>query len=328
MKLLKLLLCSIFLLSLSSCSSFNDWIFGNKFYYKNGYEAIQLAKQDITSLKNIHPVKISVPRIEGALKLILVKDKLKTYPLFTEKKINKFAVGISEALREASTSQDVIFTMEGWYTAKYVSKNKVSSGRVFYNKSGLNIIFGSILRKGNKTETDPLLMAGLNPDLKANPYVPGSRTQSIRNPYVLSAPPNQGVFRPRQAKGRVDWLVFTPKALKPRSNISERDRKIAYRSNIQVQDLRRELKQLKSELRNIKNYRYQNIPVAPYGYQAPATIPYGYGYPVQNNQYRYPNTNQNNSINNNLELKALKSMRQKGVISEKEFRARLEQLGY
>ena len=309
----------LFFFCLTSCSSFNDWIFGNKFYYKNGYEAIQLANQDTNSLRNIHPVKISVPRIEGALKLILVKDKLKTYPLFTEKKVNKFAVGISEALREAKPNQDVIFTMEGWYTAKYVSKNKVSSGRVFYNKKGLNIIFGSILRKGNITETDPLLAAGLNPDLKSNPYVPGSRIQSVKNPYALSAPPNEGVFRPRQAKGRLDWLVFTKKALRPRSNLSQKDRKLAYKSNIQVQGLKKELQQLKTELRSIKNNQYQNMP-APYGYQMQTPVPYRY--PTQNNQFR----NQNNQ--RALEVRALKSMREQGVISQKEYNARLRQLGY
>ena len=35
---------------------------------------------------------------------------------------------------------------------------------------GLNLIFGSILRKGNMQETDPMLAQGINPDLKQNPY--------------------------------------------------------------------------------------------------------------------------------------------------------------
>ena len=46
-----------------------------------------------------------------------------------------------------------------------------------------------------------------------NPYAPGSRYQSIKSNYILTTIPNSGVFRPKEAKGRVDWLVFTPKAL-------------------------------------------------------------------------------------------------------------------
>ena len=176
------------------------------------------------------------------------------------------------------------------------------------------------MRKGNITETDPLLAAGLNPDLKSNPYVPGSRIQSVKNPYALSAPPNEGVFRPRQAKGRLDWLVFTKKALRPRSNLSQKDRKLAYKSNIQVQGLKKELQQLKTELRNLKNNQYQNMP-APYGYQIPTPVPYRY--PTQNNQFRNQNNNQRD-----LEVRALKSMREQGVISQKEYNARLRQLGY
>ena len=316
----------LLIFSLCSCSTFTDWVYGNKFYYKNGYEGIQIADQDKSGVKNIHPVKISVPRLEGALRLVLVKDKLKTYPLFTETKLSKFATGISEALLDAKPNQDVIFTMEGWYTAKYVSKNKVSSGRVFYNKSGLNIIFGSILRKGNMSETDPLISAGLNPNLAANPYVPGSRTQTVKNPYVLTAPPNKGVFRPKQARGRIDWLVFSSKALQPRGNISENDRKVAYRSNIQVQGLRNELRQLKSELRNIKNNQYQQQPYTyPNQYRAPQQqILPRYGYPVQRQ-----NQNINQTENQiSMEIKALRSMRKNGIISEDEYKSRLRQLRY
>ena len=34
-----------------------------------------------------------------------------------------------------------------------------------------------------------------------------------KNEYFLSTIPNSGVFRPKEATGRSDWLVFTKKAL-------------------------------------------------------------------------------------------------------------------
>ena len=70
------------------------------------------------------------------------------------------------------------------------------------------------------SDTDPMLSHGVNPDLQKNPYAPGSRFQSIRSDYKLTTIPNSGVFRPKEAKGRIDWLVFTPKALTPRSDLT------------------------------------------------------------------------------------------------------------
>ena len=68
------------------------------------------------------------------------------------------------------------------------------------------------------------MLVSRNPDLRKNPYVPGSRLLSVRNPYPLAAPPNSGVFRPRTAKGRSDWLVLTNKSLSPRDTLTQNER--------------------------------------------------------------------------------------------------------
>ena len=319
----------IFLANSCSLSKMMDGeFFNNKFFYKSGYEIVKIIDQDIKTIQNIHPVKINKERIEGALRLILVKDKENSFPLFDEKDVVNYSVAISDALLEASSTQDVSMTVEGWYKTKYIKKNQVSSARVFYNKKGLNIIFGSILRRGNQHETDPLIAAGVNPDLKANPYVPGSRTMSIKNPYYLTAPPNQGVFRPAEAKGRVDWLIFSRRALQGRGAVSLQDRKMAHRSNIQVQGLKDELNQLKSELRNIQRRQPQN-----YGYSSQ-----NYGYPTQ--RYGYPNqqyiqnlqnrnyTNRKNSNFINTQISELRILRQRGLISKQEFEKKMKSLIY
>ena len=100
-------------------------------------------------IKNIHPVNIDPNSIEGALKLVITTFGGKPQPLFPDDKVFDYSVAISEALLEAKPNEDVVFTIEGWYKQKGLSANKVTSGRIFYNKSGLHLIFGSILRKGN-----------------------------------------------------------------------------------------------------------------------------------------------------------------------------------
>ena len=329
---------------LSSCSTLNPFK-DNKFYYKNGYQRVQLNVEN-ENVKNIHPIKISPQKIEGALKLIVTKYGPKSEPLFQKEKYLPYSISISEALAEAKPNQDVVFTVEGWYRKKTLSDNRVTSGRVFYNKNGLNLIFGSIMRKGSISDTDPMLSYGINPDLVKNPYAPGSRYQSIKSEYILSTIPNSGVFRPKEARGRTDWLVFTKKALQARGDLTADQKKFATGANIQVQGLRDEVQQLRKELQSLRNprqpglygypqYQYGQIPPyqqptypppqqgqGAYPYYPPPPTPYGYQVPPQ--QY-YPVQRPQTQ---NLSLKSLEKMRERGLISEENYLKKLKEFGY
>ena len=328
---LQLIFILLFTYGCSSLNFFED----NKFYYKSGYQRVQLDSEN-DNIRNIHPVKIDPLRIEGALKLILTKYGPKAESLFQDNKILPYSIAISEALEEAKPNQDVVFTQEGWYKKKSLSNNLVTSGRLFYNKNGLNIIFGSVMRKGSVSDTDPMLSNSVNPDLKKNPYAPGSRYQTIKSKYTLTTIPNSGVFRPKEARGRADWLVFTPRALSARSDLSFDQKKFSSSANFQVQGLRNELNTLKNELRNIRQNQYNNYN-AGYGnyiprqqYNVPPPPPYGY-YPNPN--YQYPaqqNSQVNQQVPNNnkqILLKSLESMRQRGLISEETYIKKVQELG-
>ena len=337
MKFSNLYLPLVAFLILSSCSTVDDIFSFNKYYYKSGPERVQLDSEN-SKIINKHPVNINTARIEGALRLILVKYGRKAETLFDDIELERYSSAISKALKDATKNQDVVFTIEGWYKKDGFSDNKVTSGRVFYNKSGLNVIFGSILRDGNKSDTDPMVAKGVNPDLKLNPYVPGSRYQTVSSPYILTTIPNAGVFRPKEAKGRKDWLVFTPRALQARGPLTVEDKKIARASNIAVQGLRNELNALKQELRNVRQNPYKQpynsiyqqpgqyylppqSPPPPYGYY-PNT---GYNYPIQQN----PQINQQiPNSNRQISLKSLESMRERGLISEETYIKKVQELGY
>ena len=331
---MKLLFSIIITTLLISCSTVSDFFEDNKYYYKSGFQRVQLDVEN-ERVNNIHPIKIDPQRIEGALKLVLTTYGSKPQQLFTNNKVSDYAIAISEALLEAQSNQDVVFTIEGWYKQKGLSANRVTSGRIFYNKTGLNLIFGSILRKGNMSETDPMLSSGVNPDLKKNPYAPGSRYQTINNKYRLSALPNSGVFRPIEAKSRKDWLVFTNKALKARSFLSKQEQTTALRSNIGVQDLRNEVQSLRNELKSLRNpYQPKYGNYYPPNYrQTPYNMNVQNPYPNYQNQYQgyYPqNNNPNNqsSNQNQISLKSLESMRERGLISEENYLKKLRELGY
>ncbi|MEL0246751.1 MAG: hypothetical protein VW954_06025 [Alphaproteobacteria bacterium] len=348
---LKIILVSIFL---SGCSfsdltdSFTNLISSDEILFLSAYENVKIVEQDSQSTgQNSHPVNISEERVEGALKLLLFRVGNNTKSLFPGKKLEIISYNISKGLSKANKNQDVVFTMEDWYSGlpgTRLKDNRVVSGRVFYNKDGLNVIFGSVLRKGFQSTTDPMLVSR-NPDLKTNPYVPGSRSFSVKNPFALAVPPNSGIMKPRVAKGRADWIILTSKSLVARSNLSENDRKAARTSNIEVQGLKSEVQQLRQELQSLRSpnqqFRYN---AQPYPYQQPYPYPYPYQqqpYPYQQPNYAYPYPNQNIyqnqqygqprpkvSPNNQLSLKQLENMRSRGLISEESYLKKLKELGY
>ena len=338
---MNLFIASLTLFFLAGCSTVLDVFDDNKFYYKSGFQRVQLDIED-KKINNIHPVKIDPQRIEGALKLVLTSFGTKPQQLFPNEKVYDYSIAISEALADAEKNQDIVFTIEGWYKQKGLSDNRVTSGRIFYNKSGLNLIFGSILRKGNIQETDPMLKAGLNRDrdLEKNRYAPGSRFQTIKNKFRLSALPNSGVFRPSIAKGRRDWLVFSNKALRARDFLSTREQTTALQSNIQVKDLRAEVESLRQELKSIRspnrqqygNYYPPNYRNTPYDINSQQQPYYNNRYP---RPYPYPNYNQQyidsqsqRPSESQLTLKSLESMRERGLISEENYLKKLKELGF
>tara|TARA_Y100000589_G_C27173851_1_gene637901 strand:- start:1537 stop:2541 length:1005 start_codon:yes stop_codon:yes gene_type:complete len=324
-------------LLLVSCSSIESILTDDDILYLSGYENVKIVPQDTKSTGlNIHPIKVPSQKIEGGLRLLLVKFGRKTIPLFPDEKLEVICESIEKAFLRVQKDEDIVFTIESWYTSDSRFKdNRVVSGRIFYNKDGLNVIFGSILRKGAQSTTDPMLVSR-NPDLRKNPYVPGSRLLSVRNPYPLAAPPASGVLRPQAAKGRKDWIVLTSKSLMRRPNLTEQQKQSAYSSNIEVQDLRNELQSLRQELRMMKQpnqARYYN-PYNNYQNRQPYNgnqQNYRYnGYPNQpyQNPY-YPNTgNINNQQNTSITLKSLENMRSRGLISEENYLKKLKELGF
>ena len=321
-------------------NQFADLFSSDKTFFRSDAEIVQIVDQDKNATPNQHPVKLNVARIEGALHLVLLKRSDTTFPLFNDKKRIILATTISKALQKAKPNEDIVFSIEDWYKDPReegifnASKNYITSARVFFKKNTLNIIFGSIMRKGHMSD-DPMI-GRINLDYNANPYAPGSRNYSLKNDWILATPPNSGVFKPLEGKDRMDWLVFTIQALKPRGETTKRERLVARNNNIEVQGLRAELQQLRNELRQIRpqnqfvmpQYQYpQQYPYYPYPpqYQPPQT----YSYPLQ---YQYPPGYQQQSYRSNRTLQnspnskkrqELENLRARGLISEEQF---LEQL--
>ena len=344
--ILKFFLISFCFLILNGCSNINNIFKSEKTFYRSEAEIIQITEIDKGAKPNQHPINLSEDRIEGALHLVLLKKGNSTVPLFNEKKIITLAKKLSKALKKAKPDEDIIFSMEDWFNNDEIrntlnfSQNFITSGRVFFSKNKLNLIFGSIMRKG-RMSPDPMIKK-INEDHSSNPYIPGSRNSSVKNSWGLAAPPNAGVFRPLEAKNRRDWLVFSIKALQPRGETTQKERISAGKAGIEVQGLRAEVQQLRNELRQMSNqyspnYQYpQNFKYPP-NYQNPNNYQYPPNYQYQRNyqypqSYSYPNNyDQYGNFSKNSytsEIKNLKILRKRGLISEEDYQKRLRNLKY
>ena len=80
---------SLYFIFLAGCSSINIFE-DNKYYYKSGYQRVQLDSED-KRIKNIHPININPNSIEGALKLILTTYGGKPQALFPDDRVYTYS---------------------------------------------------------------------------------------------------------------------------------------------------------------------------------------------------------------------------------------------
>ena len=88
-----------------------------KYFYLSSYENVKIVRQDskITGA-NIHPVKIKPEQISSALQQFIIRVGNDTFSMFPDNKIDFVSDAISKALAEAKSDEDVVFTMENWYS--------------------------------------------------------------------------------------------------------------------------------------------------------------------------------------------------------------------
>ena len=90
----------------------------DKIFYLSSYENVKkVVEQDskITGA-NIHPVKIKPEQISSALQQFIIRVGNDTFSMFPDNKINFVSDAISKALAEAKSDEDVVFTIENWYS--------------------------------------------------------------------------------------------------------------------------------------------------------------------------------------------------------------------
>ncbi|MDH4313981.1 MAG: SHOCT domain-containing protein [Gammaproteobacteria bacterium] len=185
--------------------------------WKRGDQIVQLAPQDDASaLPNDHPVSTTPNEIGAILEMLRMRfldDDTETAPasVFTPEEIDNLGKAIAAGLGHATPNQDILFHVIGAHRTSpgaWLKRNRVSAGRVFFRDGHLNIIFGQVQTPYRKKN----LYGQTDEDFYPRNY--GSRAAVAEHDVVLLAA--DGV-RPYEANGGVrnDWMVISPHAATP-----------------------------------------------------------------------------------------------------------------
>ncbi len=183
-----------------------------KFLWQSRDQFVAIEKQDGagTAEANDHPAKLSADRLRSMLASLGITEpgKDKPLPVFNEPEREKLVELLREGLSQAGPGEDVTFAVIGQFPALMglVRERKVTTGRVFYRKGELNIIFGMVHRDFSENE-----------DRRLAPFVPGSRTRPAELGGKISASEGAVAFTMK----RDDWPVFSAASHAPAPEMSE-----------------------------------------------------------------------------------------------------------
>jgi hypothetical protein len=145
---------------------------------------------------NQQPVTISGSRLRAELAALQIKlpDNPKAIPLFGAAELENLSEQIPAGLQKAGPEQDLVFAVLGEkdYLKGMFHKDVVTTGRVFYQNSRLNLIVG--LARELVVEKDRRLQ----------PFTPGSRLQPTALPGPVSTSSAAVAFQ----AGRRDWITM------------------------------------------------------------------------------------------------------------------------
>jgi hypothetical protein len=168
-------------------------------------------QDDPAAVPNAHPAPLGPKEISTALGALRVSLKdpdtgaASDRPVFTTSELENLAVHVASGLAKAGPRQDVTFsTIDGRSLAAggLVRKPGVNAGRVFYHDGRLNVIFGELQSSYRKKNVY---------GQRTEDYTPrrqGSRSEATEQKWLLAAGPGLEFHSTNDGNIRNDWVVI------------------------------------------------------------------------------------------------------------------------
>jgi hypothetical protein len=175
-------------------------------------------QDDPAAVPNDHPAQLRVDAITNALRALQVRladpdtGTESHRPVFTPDELGHLTPHVVSGLAKAGPRQDVTFsTIDGRPLAAggLVRKPGVNAGRVFYNGGRLNVIFGELQSSYRKKNVY---------GQRSEDYTPrrqGSRSAAAEQKWLLAAGPGLEFHSTNDGDIRNDWVVIDTAVARP-----------------------------------------------------------------------------------------------------------------
>ena len=183
---------------------------------------VRIEAQDVSDAPpNDHPANFTSQQIGAildALRVDLLQKKRffsrnkkpaeeRIARVFTDNELEVLSDALSRGLARAKPREDIVFVITGNYDRAFggvLKEREVNTGRVFYADGKLNIIFGEI--RGQFSEPRG---AGAMVAYPAVIPVPGSRKTSVPHEWALVLGPGLRLYQHNRVS-RSDWVLIDP----------------------------------------------------------------------------------------------------------------------
>ena len=175
-------------------------------------------QDDPAAVPNDHPAQLDAKTIStalGALRVSLVDPDTgaaSDRPVFTKSELENLTVHVASGLAKAGPRQDVTFsTIDGRPLAAggLVRKPGVNAGRVFYADGRLNVIFGELQSSYRKKNVYGQRSEDFTPRRQ------GSRSEATEQKWMLAARPGLEFHPSGDGTVRSDWVAIDPAVARP-----------------------------------------------------------------------------------------------------------------
>ena len=179
---------------------------GNRYpgdVFRSGDSFVRLVPTETGAAANLHPFAVSAAELRRLLSGIRVSgaSSIRNEPVFTKEELDTIVPPLAVALSRAGPHQDVTFAATGYHGVfGSHSPKSATTGRLFVNADGVNLIFGLMQERLGVSDHDE----------KITVMTPGLRARRIEwGPWKIV--PDAARFYEK----RVDWLVFNRSAITP-----------------------------------------------------------------------------------------------------------------
>jgi hypothetical protein len=220
---------------------------------------------------NQHPAELDAGEVRDALRSLELWEKggllrnEEAIPVFTQGQTETLGRYITQALRQAKPTQDVLFVVRGYggVMLDTLKEREWTSGRAFYAKGRLNVIIGSFKIRKDRGMRNAEAAYGVLNDYSDMYFDPGSRAKrSAKMPGRVVSTSGVSVVGNDDAS-RPDWIVIdvAKAALAYREGLVPEEekkretkaRQEAAKLTIERRQMREEMARLRQELKDLKS---------------------------------------------------------------------------